>query len=385
MISACRTVLDQESPIAAFIDGWVLSVRMSQYFRDGEGAALYGEHKEIAIGAADRIEEEIERIGKLFLAEDSVAETRESVHTVALANPIQGIFSNTVVYATEVPEGRPNPFTRALDVPMAPFRALGGVDQGAVAMNRMVDTAQDFTGVVEALPESTRWQLLLLLLEMDETEMVRSFRANASRIAESSSRLATVAEQLPEEVHAEISVLLEEIETKQPALNAALAQAENTAARIESAVMHVGSAADTIGRSAQSLTETGRAWESAVKTFSETFPQTGQEEPSTAADSPPFDINEYRSAADAVTTTATELRQLVLDLRGLIESQSLANHIVDLDTRINEAIRHSSAESRGLINHAVLCAAGLIVLVFVLAMIYRAIAGSRARVPEGGQ
>ena len=70
--------------------------------------------------------------------------------------------------------GKPNPFSSALSIPMAPFTALKGVDRTAGAIHSVGRSVEHISDIIEELPESARWQLLLLLLEMGDTEVVKT-------------------------------------------------------------------------------------------------------------------------------------------------------------------------------------------------------------------
>lgn len=368
-----NAMIEQDDPIAAFLNEWALSVRMSQYFKEGAGHAMFGDNQTIAVTAAEFIEEEIERIGALFLQEEAFTETREHIHRFADTNPIQGTFSRTVAYVPEIEEGRPTAFTDVLELPMAPFKALGGVDRGATAIHGFTDVADHFSGVIEGLPESTRWQLMLLLLEMEETEMVQSILASMAGVSENTAQLVAVAEGLPEEIREQASTLIEEIDSKQAGLQATLDRAEKTIAAVERTLDRADPVIESIDRTAQSITETGRAWESAVKTAGQTIQEFSNREAPAQENEKPFDINEYRMTAEALTETANELTTLTLEIRELVESEHLTKHIEDLDTRATGVLDKSADEARSLTNLMAWRAAQLIILVFLLALAYRVI------------
>ena len=85
--------------------------------------------------------------------EEVFEENRKQVYSFARANPIRASFSNTIVFSTTLPEGKTSPFASLTSIPLAPFRAIEGVDRTATAVNRFSDKAARFTDVVEELPE----------------------------------------------------------------------------------------------------------------------------------------------------------------------------------------------------------------------------------------
>ena len=64
---ALNTMLDRDDPIEAFIETWALSVRTTNYLKNGEGNDLFREHQHLAVIAYEKLQTEIERIGKIFL------------------------------------------------------------------------------------------------------------------------------------------------------------------------------------------------------------------------------------------------------------------------------------------------------------------------------
>ena len=139
-----------------------------------------------------------------------------------------------------------------LNIPMSPFRAMGGVDRGAQAIERFRGTAEQFSDVVEELPESARLQLLLLLYDMEETEMAQSILDSTSKFAESSSRMAGSVEKLPEEFREQASLLIDQIDAKQSNIQETLGKTEKTIVALE--------------QTADSISEAARAFESTVNT-----------------------------------------------------------------------------------------------------------------------
>ncbi|MBW7989816.1 MAG: hypothetical protein FVQ84_07360 [Planctomycetes bacterium] len=358
IVSALHSMLDQEDPIVSLIDTWSLCVRMTQYFETGEGSRLFGDHQDKAIKSTKQIELEIEQIGKKFLSEAVFRDTREYIHTFARANPIRGTFSNMVVYATEIKEGETSYLTSVIDIPMAPFKAMGGVDRTATAIHRFTDKARDFSDVVEAFPESARWQLLLLLYDLEETEMAKSFLASLSEFSQSSARIADSTEKLPKQLREQTSILIEEIDSRQKNLQTTLDKAEKTAAIVERSITKADEVADSFGRTANSVNEAATAWDKAaeatnlaLKEFSRMKP--ARKDPNSKAS---FNINDYRDTAEAVAVTANDLRTLMAEFREFITSDDLAG---------------SSFAAQKWTNHLAWRIVQLVLTIFVLALVYR--------------
>jgi hypothetical protein len=134
------------------------------------------------------------------------------------------------------------------------------------------DTAERFSKIVAELPESSRWQLQLLLLDLEETSMTKSFLNSLSLLSESSVRL-----------------------------------------------------------------------EKSVEEFNKNKPS--QKETSS------FNIRDYRDTAEQTSQAANDIKTLLAEINELLESR-----------------RYSS-----MLNQLLLRVAGLVVLIFVLAVLYRII------------
>lgn len=193
-VAALHNMMQQDDPLIAFIDTWTLCVRMTEYFETGQGHELFAPHQDIAISVSKQIEGEVEAIAKTFLSEKIFNETKTNVHNFAQANPIQGTFLKTNIYATEARKDPSSPFYNVITLPLAPFRAMEGVDRGSTAIYKFSNTAERFAEIVEELPDSARWQLLLLLYEIEEANMTKSFLTNMEGISKSGTRLADTAE-----------------------------------------------------------------------------------------------------------------------------------------------------------------------------------------------
>jgi len=360
---AYHAMLDLDDPVEAFVETWGLCVRLRLYFESGEGSALYGEHQQIALDASRQNEAAIEEIGTMFLTDDVLAETRNKVLAFARAHPIRGTFSKLVVYATEIEKGQQNTFAKILTVPLAPFRAVGGVDRGAAAIEKFTGTADRFSDIVEELPESTRWQSLLLLYDMQETEVFQEMLANVARVSESSSRLAETAEKLPERLRKETSLLVEQIDARQANLQVTLEKAGKSAGALERAAAKVSEAANSMQGVSKGVNETAQAWEEAARATTQLVAEYGKVAPPDN-ERPPFKIEDYKATAEAAAMTAIELRALVTELREM--------------SKTGELPQYGSA-ARALMNDVTWRLGGLLLTLFVLAAIYKTVFGRATR------
>jgi hypothetical protein len=61
-------------------------------------------------------------------------------------------------------------------------------------------------------------------------------------------------------------------------------------------------------------------------------------------------VSDYKDTAQEVIDAAIELRGLVTDVRGLLESETLSGHIEDVNNRIVGAIDQTAVNAQGVTN-----------------------------------
>jgi cytochrome c556 len=357
-ISACRTMLEQDDPQVAFVDSWVLAVRLAEYFKSGQGSDLFGKYQSLVVDAAGQIQEHIERIGKEILDAKTFIMTRDKVYEFVRKRPINKKYAESIVFSTKSEDGQPSPFESIVSLPLVPFKVVEGATRGMVGTNKLSDSADHFSDIVEGLPESARWQLLLLLYDMEKTDSVKSALASMNEFAQSSSRLADSAEKLPDQLKQELSALIQEIDNKQANLQATLEKTEKTAAAIERALSKASDVAGSIEQTGNSVNQAATAWEKAAIATKEVLSEVGNiGSPGKGTDAkPPFDINDYRDTAETVSQTVSKMQELTVEVHKLIESEQLQEY---------------SSEPRKITNLLAWRIAQLVALIFLLALAYR--------------
>jgi len=350
MVQGINAMLANDDSIVAFIETWALCTRFRMYLEEGEGSSLFGDAHEIALTGAKRLEAEIQRIGVIFLKEDVFEAARKNVTEFAHNNPIKGTFSNIIVYATEVQKDRPNPFMSVLKIPMTPFRAIEGVDRTATAIHQFSNTAERFSDIVAEMPESTRWQLQLLLFDLEETNMTKSFLSSLAQVSESSAKLEQSVQKLPEQLSKQLTKFVEDIDNKQAGLQQTLQQAEKTSLALNNTLEKLDQTAGSFNAVAKDVTVTAQAWENAAKATDEVVQEFNKNKPSQNEISS-FNITDYRDTAEQTSQAANDIKALLAEIDNLLESRRYSSMMSDLLLR----------------------AAGLVVLIFVLAVLYRII------------
>jgi hypothetical protein len=358
MTHAVERAAFAEDPQAAYVSVLAISFAMHHYLREGEGRDVFGEHQHIAREASERLVEDARAIGARYLTDRQLARLVREVEELAEARPIRGVFvPETIPYTLGIPVDDPDAFGWLMRIPMAPVRALEGIDTTAQAVLEFNQTAAHFVAILELLPQQIRWQSELLLYDVEDRDMVERTLASLERVSESALAFAETAQTLPERLREESVQLLEQIEASQGELRATLEATRATFADAEPLSAALGSTAGHLERA-------GLAWRGLV----EEVRRERERDPDAPAPRP-FDIVDYERAVQQVTSAAVELRQLVSELRGLSEAE------------LAVALEQASTLSGSLVDRAAWRGLQLLLGFFALLFLYRRLEAWLARRP----
>jgi len=293
------------NPQAGYIRTLTIAVMMRRYLTTGDGRNLFGASQPIAVAAGEALEAEAFAIGERFLTAKELEGVRRDVDQLAERFPIQGT-QFSLVRARRAVQAVPssNALTDVMTLPLAPFRALQGVDTGAAAVRDFNQTARRFSTIVAALPQELRGEMQLLLYDAEELRTIRQGLAAFELAAASAERASLAMERLPDELRAtldrELRALLEESQGTLGEAAQVMAQAREVAGPLE--------------ETATQLREASTLWREIL----------GPREPGPRSpDERGFDVREYESAARAIGESAAELRGLAAELQGFSGSAGL--------------------------------------------------------------
>ena len=253
-------------------------------------------------------------LGSSFLPPEKLAELHAEIDELAKQHPIRGEFLRESIAVGLTKAERGGAFDDIIGIPMAPFRAIAGVESGAQAIREFNATAAQFTEIVDQLPQRMRWQMELLSYDLQEQggvleQSLRSF----DTVAQSAERLSVVAEQAPEDMRQTIVAISEELEQRSATLRALLeeyrAAVENTGTTVDKLAPLV----EGLARTSEQLNQAGVAW-NAVMT------QVNAPSPPPPPGSPPprpFDILDYEKTAIAFRATAEEIRGVLAEAKAI--------------------------------------------------------------------
>ena len=339
-IAALHNILEQPQPMVVLVDSWLLCTRLTNYIEAGEAVNVFGDFQPIALATTKEVESQIESIARNVLSEQLFEQTAKDLQSLALANPIQSGFSRTLMYSTQIKKGQPGLFESVIRIPLAPVRALEGVDRTSAAIYDFSTATRRMTDVLQELPESARWQLLLSLYDLEETNMAKSFLNSLQNIADSSTKLSAAVEQLP--------ALFEDSGQSQEQIHQTLQQVNETSAQLRQLLDAARQTAAVFSQTAHDVNLAAVSWKEAAQATDETIrqlkPQTSQSgaEPTAKVD--------LKETAQAIKEAANEIK---------LVGEKLPSQTEQIVVQIN------SLTTRIMINIAI-----LIVLVFCLSVAY---------------
>lgn len=295
-------------PQVGFLGLYALAVAQQEYLVNGAGRELFGPQQHFAVEAADDLVAMGRTIAQRFLNDEQQARLNDEVRMLSQKHPIRGVFVPETVQAVVGAITETGTLDWIIHYPMAPFRAVEGVESGAAAIREFNVTADRFSRVVASMPQRVRWNAELLSLEIERRESVASTVASFESMAESADRFSRTAQALPLELRTQLAALLAQVERGQGPLQKTLAEARSTGKEFQPVAL-------SLERTAERLEQAGSAWTALL-----TEVQKLQARDPSAPPSRPFDIADYERTALRLAEAATELRGVVTEFRGIADS-----------------------------------------------------------------
>ena len=224
-----------------------------------------------------------------------------------------GTYNKLVVMATKVQEQQAGPLLSIISAPMAPFRAMEGVDRTADAIYQVRNSVDRFTDVVKDMPESTRWESIMLMDELEDSPMTRSFLASLEKFSDSTARLADTAETLP--------LMMEDMQQSQEALQQTLLMSKETSIEIRETVDRFTEAADAFDRTGKTLQEMADTWNKAAASSIELVQLFKTKSPREPDAPPPFTMRDFDALVVRIGQTAEKINDTAAQLQKTMDAE----------------------------------------------------------------
>ena len=201
--------------------------------------------------------------------------------------------------------------------------------------------------------------LLALLYDFEETEMTKSFLTSMSKFSDSSEQLAETTKNLPQEIRAQTSILVEEIDDKQANLQVTLDKAQKTLETADQALVQADKTAASFQAAVVEVNQVATAWDRAANSTQQILIEFSKLKP--PPKDPPtestFKIQDVQHMVDSVNQAVGKIENATIQVRSIVESKQLADYASMPDRFVNLLVWRLGQ---------------LIVIIFALALVYRA-------------
>lgn len=287
---AIQGIMMDLDPRMAYLQSWIWAEQERVYLVDGEGAGLFDAQQKLAIAVVKKIEEEIVALGQRSFSESSIDAARDDI--AEMAKQEAGMVLNGSVKKKSGLIGSRSGLEQILSIPLLPMGSLQGVADAPEAIQQFTHVARDFGGTVHHLPERARWQLELVMLELESLDSVQTTLVEMAELNDSIRSISQTMEHLPNDVRGEFEKSLAALDKSQPQLQATLQDADKTLTEMTKAAQAAQAAAAEI--------------KAMLNEWKKDEPE---EDPKEKAS-----VGDYTVMAERIETAAKELRLLLADL-----------------------------------------------------------------------
>jgi hypothetical protein len=321
-------ILSTDDPRAAFLLEWSAIVQLRQYVteiarKDESLTPILQE----PIAIVKKLEKDIVELGYKHFPLETIDAAKDDIEKTASSLSWHAL---TESQATLVEGKRQNDLIRILKLPLVSVTGLGKVGDTPEAIHRFTNTANDFSLVIQHLPERTRWQLELLLLEMESSGPVVAINQEIERLDKSVREMGNIFKSLPVEVRTEFEQSLAATEKLQPEFRATLAEAQTVADSAGKAIDTAHKTTVQAQETATKFTEAAKALETTageVRSLLTDYKQIQQSKEPRDPNQSSAGIMDYQEAAESFTATAREIRLILTDLQKPLNNQAALRQV----------------------------------------------------------
>ncbi len=242
-----------------------------------------------------------------------------------------------------------------------------GLDPAVREVTRTRLFAERAMFTAQRMPFLLRWQIEMLTEQLLQGTEASTALTNVTRLTENADRMSRAVEslsqtaaQVPDRFSAERKAILDALEQQSGKLRELSAEVSRTL--------------DSGEKMSTSLNTTLTTFDALMKRFGVGEPGSGSPD----TNSPPFNILDYAKTAEQIAAMAQQLDALIKDANGTLDSPALDKRIAEL----NKVTSQAKADAKSVLNHAFLLGAGLILLAFACAVIFRRLGRSSARITQ---
>ena len=386
------TLSTVEDPREVFILNWTAFVNIRQFVTEGSGKTNLGQAQPRMEALARQFEADITALGYRHFPGESINAAKDDIEEAALEFSWDSPLASEAV----LEEARNDAdLMRILLLPLKPMTGLGKIGKlgnTPEAIDRFTDTADDFSLVIRYLPERLRWQMQMLLLEMESSGPTAAMIKQTQSVQQSVQDLIALFETMPAGMRKEFEKSIKATEESLPEFRSTLKEARQLAETTHAVVEDVNGTALQVQEMAVQFTETAEAFEVAAAEIrglitdirewrnpgepnrvSQNSPRQGDSSLSTlqgqkdslatgqddseGQERGGFVAKDYEDLAESIRAAAQEVRTLVDELQKPIDDDG--------------SLRQVAGEFHGLVRTVFWHAFALAGIIFALALAYR--------------
>lgn len=351
---------------------WVALVQTRQQMEKGlqDGTGEFGTQQHYALATARALERDFLKLARKHFGEERISNVADDIEEVASKYPVTAHLSQgwEPLNAAAEEAAKQNDVYGILKAPLAPISGLQGVRDTPTAINRFTKVADSAVELLRRMPERTRWELELLLLELGELEPFEQLQADLDHFLKTFDAVSQTVGRLPEEVRMELEVTLKQVREAQPELKETLEQAESTARAMQEVGVEARQTALEINTTSEKLEALASAWDTTAKSVQKVLAdyKALSDEPADeagAADSKAPTVEDYTELARSFNQAATEIRALLADI----------NEPFSDDAGIDQTVARAEAGAQAIVNALTWRGLLLLGMAFLLALVYHRI------------
>jgi len=362
-LTHCRQAVINPSPLSAFFDLWVMMLQRKEVL-ETRGPEVLGDYLPLVVDANNEVLAYIVKVANEIFPANSRDKIKSAVESYAAAHPITG----TIREWQSVGSAQGDSVLKTV-TSIVPSLGIKKTATSIEDVSRSIDGVGE---IVQDLPHLARWNVQLLLYDLDESPSLLGVRQSARDIANSVSRFTDIADKLPERVQAEVGKTLDEIDAKQEGLRKTLDEAKGVATEargaaeaLQTTVKEAETTLASAERASAAFADAGEKWQPVLATVLDVFgPGPEEYEPSAGPD--PNIANMVR-VAEEMGKSGKVLQDTLAELRGILEGQGMDR----LNANTRGTMDHTATRLAGVIDHATWRGAQLAIGIAVLVVLCR--------------